>query len=288
MENNKMNINWYPGHMAKTKKQIIDDLKLIDIIIEVLDARAPRSSQNPDVSEYCRNKTKILVLNKSDLADENVTLKWIEYYKNKSIPCIQSESNTGKGIKEIINQIHIEYKKIEEKYMQKGRIGRPARVMILGIPNVGKSTLINSLAKKSIAKVGNKPGVTKDKQWIKIDKNIELMDTPGMLWPKISDDTSALHLAYLNSIGENAIDNEEISYNLLNFLVKNYKDKIEKKYDILIGENEETINIRDKIAIKKGAIISGGKINYQKVSEMILNDFRTGKLGRISLEYPKI
>ena len=285
---NQTNKNWYPGHMAKTKKQIIEDLKLIDIIIEILDARAPESSQNPDVKEYSKNKKKIVVLNKADLADDIVTTKWIEYYKKNNIVCVKVESNTGKGMKEVINQIKLSYREIEEKYIQKGRVGRSARVMILGIPNVGKSTFINSLAKRSVAKVGNKPGVTKSKQWIKVDNKIELLDTPGMLWPKLDDKCVAEHLAYLNTIGENAIDNEEISYNLLKYLVENYKEEVEKRYEIKIEENEEIIEIRDKIALKKGAILSGGKINEQKVSDMILNDFRTGKLGRISLEYPTL
>lgn len=282
----KIDINWYPGHMAKTKKQIIKDLKLIDIIIEILDARAPKSSQNPDVKEYSKNKKKIVVLNKADLADESVTAKWIEYYRKNNITCVKVESNTGKGIKEVINEIKLAYKEIEEKYIQKGRIRKSARVMILGIPNVGKSTFINSLAKRSIAKVGNKPGVTKNKQWIKIENQIELLDTPGMLWPKLDDECVSMHLAYLNTIGENAIDNEEIAYNLLKYLVENYKDKVESRYDIIINNDEEIIDIRDEMAIKKGAILSGGKINEQKISDMILNDFRTGKLGKISLEYP--
>ena len=286
-ENSKISVAWYPGHMAKTKKQIIEDLKLIDIIIEILDARAPESSQNPDVKEYSKNKKKIVVLNKADLADDVFTTKWIEYYKKNNIVCIKVESNTGKGMKEVINQIKLAYQDIEEKYIQKGRVGRSARVMILGIPNVGKSTFINCLAKRSVAKVGNKPGVTKNKQWIKVDNKIELLDTPGMLWPKLGDKCVAEHLAYLNTIGEHAIDNEEISYNLLKYLVENYKEEVENRYEIKIEENEEIIDIRDKIALKKGAILSGGKINEQKISDMILNDFRTGKLGRISLESPQ-
>ncbi len=290
--------------MAKTKKQILEDLKLIDVIIEVLDARAPKASENPDVKNYCKNKKRIVILNKSDLADENISNQWIEYYKKNNIACLKVESNTGKGIKEVVNQIKLEYKDIENKYIEKGRTGKSIRVMVLGVPNVGKSTFINKLAKRSVAKVGNKPGVTKGKQWIKIEENIELMDTPGMLWPKLDDDVLAMHLAYLNTIGQNAIDNEEIAYSLLKYLIDNYKDKIEKRYDIIVDEdnrnlidkaNEEEKNyeqfdkilaVRDKIARKKGAILSGGRINEQKVSDMILMDFQSGKLGRISIEKP--
>lgn len=297
MDESRTNINWYPGHMAKTKKQILEDLKLIDVIIEVLDARAPKASENPDVKNYCKNKKRIVVLNKSDLADENISNQWIEYYKKNNIACLKVESNTGKGIKEVVNQIKLEYKDIENKYIEKGRTGKSTRVMVLGVPNVGKSTFINKLAKRSVAKVGNKPGVTKGKQWIKIEENIELMDTPGMLWPKLDDDVLAMHLAYLNTIGQNAIDNEEIAYSLLKYLIDNYKDKIEKRYDIIIDENidvedndydqsDKILSVRDKIARKKGAILSGGRINEQKVSDMILMDFQSGKLGRISIEKP--
>lgn len=282
----KVVINWYPGHMKKTKEQILTDLKLIDIIIEILDARAPKSSQNPDVKEYCKNKKKIVVLNKSDLADENATNMWIKYYENNNIPCIKVESTTGKGLNEVINQIKRLYSEIENKYKEKGRIGRTAKVMILGIPNVGKSTFINSLAKRSVVKVGNIPGVTKGKQWIRIDDDIELMDTPGMLWPKLNDDAVAMHLAFLNTIGERAIDDEEIAYCLLEYLVENYKGKIEARYDININNLDDTLEIREKIARKKGAILSGGRINEQKVSSMILEDFRNGKLGKITLEKP--
>ncbi len=288
--------------MKKTKEQIIKDLKLIDIIIEIVDARAPKSTQNPDVQEYSKNKPKIVVLNKSDLADENITSAWIKYYSTQSIPCIKVEATTGKGLSEVINQIKILYKEISSKYIEKGRTGRTAKVMVLGIPNVGKSTFINSLAKRNIAKVGNMPGVTKGKQWIKIDDNIELMDTPGMLWPKLGNTVVANNLAYLNSIGQNAVDNEEIAYELLKLLVKNYKEHVEKRYNIDISSIEKNVEInnkendyneydvileiRDEIARKKGAILSGGRINEQKVSDMILSDFRAGKFGRISIERP--
>ena len=284
MDENKININWYPGHMAKTKKQIIEDLKLVDIIIEILDARAPKASENPDVKEYCKNKKKIIVLNKADLADENETNKWVKFYEEKGIPCVKVDSNNKKGLKEVIKKIKEQYEEINKIYIQKGRIGRNAKVMVVGIPNVGKSTFINSLAKRNAAQVGNKPGVTKQKQWIKIDEKIELLDTPGMLWPKIDEEKTAMHLAFINTIGQNAIDNEEVSYELLKYLVENYREKVEERYSLKIENGEEIIDIINKIALKKGAILSGGRINNQKVSDMILTDFRTGKLGTITIE----
>lgn len=286
MNENKMNINWYPGHMAKTKKQIIEDLKLIDIVIEILDARVPLASQNPDIEEIIKDKKKIILLNKADLADNNITKSWIDFYKNKGIKAIAVESNTSKGIKDVIEAIKLEYVNIKEKYMQKGRIGKAIRVMVVGIPNVGKSTFINSIAKRNTAKVGNKPGVTKQKQWIKVTNEIELMDTPGMLWPKLENKDFAMHLAFVGTIGDNAIDKEEIAYYLLEYLIKNYPERIKERFNIEL-EEKETMDVLEEIARKRGAIISGGNINMQKVSDIILNEFQNGKLGRITIELPR-
>lgn len=282
----KINLNWYPGHMAKTKKQIIEDLKLIDIVVEILDARMPLASVNPDIQNYIKDKKKIIILNKSDLADENITNEWIKYYKSKGINAIAIEANNGKGIPKVIDCIKSEYKSIQEKYIKKGRIGKAIRIMVLGIPNVGKSTFINKLAKRNTAKVGNKPGVTKQKQWIKIDNNIELMDTPGMLWPRLDDQELAMHLAFVGTIGENSIDNEEIAYYLIEYLKITYPNKLKERYNVELAETE-TIDIINEIAKKRGAIISGGNINMQKVSDIILNEFRSGKLGRITIELPR-
>lgn len=281
-----LNINWYPGHMAKTKKQLIEDLKLIDIVVEVVDARIPLASINPDIQEYIKDKTKIVVLNKADLADENETKNWIKKYNSQGITAVEVEANNGKNIQAVVNKIKEEYEKIKEKYIQKGRIGKAIRVMVIGIPNVGKSTFINSLAKRNTAKVGNKPGVTKQKQWIKIDNNIEIMDTPGMLWPRLDNQEYAMHLAFCGTIGENSIDNEEIAYYLLEYLIKNYPNRIEERYNIKI-ENKETMEILEEIARKRGAIVSGGNINMQKISDIILNEFRSGKLGRITIEFSR-
>ncbi len=283
---NNLNINWYPGHMAKTKKQIIEDLKLIDIVIEILDARVPLASQNPDIENCIKDKNKIIVLNKADLADNNITNKWIEFYKNKGIKAIAVESNNSKGIKDVIDGIKSEYEKVKQKFMQKGRIGKAIRVMVVGIPNVGKSTFINSIAKRNTAKVGNKPGVTKQKQWIKITNEIELMDTPGMLWPKLENKDFAMHLAFVGTIGDNAIDKEEIAYYLLEYLIKNYAERVMERFNISLDE-KETMVVLEEIARKRGAIISGGNINMQKVSDIILNDFQNGKLGRITIELPR-
>lgn len=279
-------LSWYPGHMAKTKKEIIEDLKIIDIIVEILDSRIPASSKNPDVEQYAINKKQIVVLNKSDLSDENITKEWVHYYQNKNIKAIPMQSNIAKGGNAVIAEIQKETREIQEKYKAKGRTGYVTKVMILGIPNVGKSTFINGLTKKKVAKAENRPGVTKKKQWIKLGENIELMDTPGMLWPKIGDERTGMNLAFTNSISQNAMDNEEVAYYLLKYLKENYPNNLIKRYDLTETIEEDIIELRDKIALKKGCILSGGKIDTEKVSNMILNDFQTGRLGRISLERP--
>lgn len=283
------NINWYPGHMAKTKQNMINDLKLIDIVIEVLDARIPISSQNSDLEKVMQNKKKIIILNKADLADDNVTANWVKRFKENKIIAISVESNNRKFAKRIIDVIKKESIEITEEYAKKGRVTKRIRVMVFGIPNVGKSTFINLLAGKNIVKSENRPGVTRANQWIKIAENIDLMDTPGMLWPKIDNEKVKLNLAFTNSIPENIIDNEEVAFYLLKYLVENYKNNVEKRYGITIDEkdiidNNKVIEVRKKIAIKTGARLSGGNIDEMKVSNIILNDFRSGKLGKISLE----
>ena len=307
--------------MKKTKEQIIADLKFIDIVIEILDARVPLASQNPDIEDVIKNKKKIIVLNKADLADVSSTNKWIDFYAKEGIKAVAVESNTSKGIKDVIEAIKEEYSDIKEKYAQKGRIGKAIRVMVVGIPNVGKSTFINSIAKRNTAKVGNKPGVTKQKQWIKVTNDIELMDTPGMLWPKFENNELAMHLAFVGTIGDNAIDKEEIAYYLLKYLIKNYPQKLierfnvevyktnddkeeivnddNKEIDVPISNNgksssninkkepKETMEVLEEIARKRGALLPGGNINMQKISDIILNEFQSGKLGRITIELPR-
>ena len=319
----KMSIVWYPGHMAKTKQKMINDLKLVDIVIEVLDARIPISSQNSDLEKIMQIKKRIIILNKADLADDNVTANWIKRFKENGVTAIPVEANNRKYAKKIIDVIKNESIEIANEYAKKGRNSKRIRAMVFGIPNVGKSTFINLLAGKNIVKSENRPGVTKANQWIKISDNIDLMDTPGMLWPKIDNEKVKLNLAFTNSIPENVIDNEEIAFYLLKFLVENYRSNLEKRYGIVIEGNNDNndnfnsdlvneeaksnqgnnvedenknenkngsfdssaiIDVREKIALKTGARLSGGNIDEMKVSNIILNDFRSGKLGKISLE----
>ena len=279
--------------MLKTKKQIIEDLKLIDVVVELLDARIPKSSRNPDIQRIVQNKKRIVLLNKSDLAEEKETKKWIEYYKNNNITAIACDANLGKGIKEILKQIDNAMEEEMQKAASKGRIKRNIRIMILGIPNVGKSSLINRLCNKKSAVVGNRPGVTKQKQWVRIANNIELLDTPGVLWPKFEDENVALNLAYTGSIKDEVLETIEVSFKLLIYLYNNYKSNLLERYKITEGEleqinsedeNEEIYNLMKLIGKKRGAVVSGGEINDEKTAKIILNDFRSGKLGRITLE----
>ena len=226
----QMNINWYPGHMAKTKRQIIEDLKLVDLVVEVLDARIPISSQNPDIQEYIKNKNKIEVLNKADLADDTQTANWVKYFEKNNIPAVITDSNSGKGIREVIKKINTVSAETKEKSAQKGRAGRSIRVLVLGIPNVGKSSFINRISKKTSAKVGNKPGVTRQKQWIRVDEGIELMDTPGVLWPKLGSEEVATNLAFTGTIKDDILEKTEIAFSLLKYLVKNYKQNLSERY----------------------------------------------------------
>jgi len=288
-------INWYPGHMAKTKKQIIEDLKLIDIVIELLDARIPISSQNPDINEIIRKKKRLIVLNKSDLSCEKENKKWINFFKQKNIPAVLTDSVNGKGISEVIKEIENIYE--DEKFANKGRTGKLIRIMILGIPNVGKSSFINRIAKKSVAQTGNKPGVTRQKQWIKVSDKIQLLDTPGVLWPKFDNETVALNLSYVGTIKDDILQTVEIGYSLLKKLIMDYQTNIENRYKITdeqiknimdkdLEENEKILEIMNLIGKNRGAIISGGNVDYERVSNIIIDDFRSGKIGKITLEKP--
>lgn len=282
--------------MAKTKRQIIEDLKLIDVVVEILDARIPISSQNPDIQPYIKEKNRVIVLNKSDLADEKTTNAWVKYFAKKNIPAVITDSNSGKGIKDVVNAIHKSASELKEKSAQKGRIGKSVRAMVLGIPNVGKSSFINRISKKTSAQVGNKPGVTKQKQWIRVDEGIELMDTPGVLWPKFESESVAMKLSFTGTIKDDILERTEIAYELLKYLVNNYRGNLAERYKLAdavdeimnrasdIDDNDKYLELFELIGRKRGAIISGGRVDYEKVSAILLDEFRSGKLGRISLE----
>ena len=282
--------------MAKTKRQIIEDLRLIDIVIELLDSRIPISSQNPNIAEITKNKKKIIVLNKCDLSDDRQNKKWVEYFKQKGIPAVLVDANSGRGIDECIREIERIMKVDLEEHAEKGRTGRRIRAMILGIPNVGKSSFINRISKRTTAGVGNKPGVTKQKQWIRINEKIELLDTPGILWPKFESEEVALNLCFTGSIKEEILDKMEIAYQLTKFLLENYRGKLCERYKIEESEIEKILSQEDKmeneniyeimllIGKNRGCIMSGGRVDEEKTARLILDEFKNGKLGKITIE----
>ena len=297
MNENKTNINWYPGHMAKTMKQIEADLRIVDIVIELLDARIPIASQNPEIANKIKNKKKLVVLNKADLADEKTNQKWVNYFENQGIPAVIVDSNSGKGIDKFIKKIEEVMQEMLEGQASKGRIGRKIRAMILGIPNVGKSSFINRISKRTTAEVGNKPGVTKQKQWIRINEKIELLDTPGVLWPKFESEDVALKLAFTGTIKETVLQKTEIAYQLVKFLLENYRERLAQRYGLnleyiqttLEQEQPENFNIYEimlEIGKKRGCIISGGNIDEEKTAKIILDEYKNGKFGKVSLEQP--
>jgi len=287
----KVSLNWYPGHMAKTKKEIINSMQIIDIVIEILDARIPLSSRNPDIQAITKNKKKIILLNKIDLADEKMTAKWKAYFEKECDACLLVDCNAGKGINQVSKKIEELMEEEKKKAALRGRINKTTRVMILGIPNVGKSSFINRVAKTSRLEVANRPGVTRQNQWIRMGNNQELLDTPGVLWPKFENEEVALNLAFTGTIKDDVIDIQEIAYELLKVLNTKYQDKLFERYKIEANEWEEikglsnpTYELMKLIARKRGAIVSGGKENIEKAARIVLDDFRNGKIERITLE----
>lgn len=282
--------------MKKALNQIEADLKLVDLVIELLDARIPISSQNPETKKLIADKKRIVILNKSDLADEKENIKWVNKFESQNIPAILCNSNTGEGIQKITSRIEKLMEEEKQKAEAKGRIGKIIRVMIIGVPNVGKSSLINRMAQKTSAQVGNKPGVTKQKQWIRLSNNIELLDTPGVLWPRLDNQKVALNLAYTGTIKNEVLDDQDVAYNLLKYLIEEYRQNVIQRYalreDIIdailhnkeLEENEQIVEIMNYIGEKRGAIAKGNNIDLEKVSRIILDDFRSGNLGKITLE----
>lgn len=315
------NINWYPGHMAKAKKMMQENIKLIDVVVEILDARIPASSKNPDIDELAKGKYRVLLLNKSDMADQEKTNVWKKYYEEKGFFVSIVNSKTGAGVKNTTEIIQKACQEKIERDRKKGILARPLRAMIAGIPNSGKSTFINSFAGKACAKTGNKPGVTTGKQWIRINKNVELLDTPGILWPKFEDPKTGLHIAFIGSINDDILYPEDMAYELIKILMRDYPGVLNERYGIDPGahdgqkdiaehleNHEESKNIQSEdkendknledresspveilemIGRKRGCLKKGAEVDLTKASKLLIDDFRTQKLGKITLELPE-
>lgn len=280
-----MSINWFPGHMAKTRRQIKESLKLVDAVIEIRDARIIKSSANPDIEEICKDKPRIILLNKSDLSEEKVTKEWVKTLSNDYTKVLSVNCLTGMGLKNIKPALDEILKEKHDRLKNKGVVNIVTRVMVVGIPNVGKSTFINKLAKNNIAKTGDRPGVTKSKQWIKTKIGIELMDTPGVLWPKFEDEEVGLNLAFTGAIKDEIMDIEDLALKLIERLQEYYPERLKERYK-LNELSESALENMENIGRKRGAVISGGNIDYNRVAVMLLDEFRGGKLGPISLERP--
>lgn len=281
-----MAINWYPGHMVKTKRQMIESLKLVDAVIEIRDARIPKSSKNPDIEYICKDKPRIILLNKSDLSDDNINRSWIKLLSKSDTLALTVNCQTGLGLNKIKPSLELLLKEKLERQKNKGILNVTIRAMVVGIPNVGKSTFINKMAQNAIAKTGDRPGVTKAKQWIKTKQGIELLDTPGVLWPKLDSEETQLNLAFTGAIKDEILDIEDLALKLTYSLTRDYKKLLKTRYKAEDLGDDPLENL-EKIARKRGCLLPGNNIDYSRISAILLDEFRGGKIGKISLEKPE-
>ena len=279
-----MNYQWYPGHMTKARRMMEENIKLIDLVIELVDARVPLASRNPDIDALGKNKSRLVILNKSDLADERANKLWKEYFKEQGFFVLEVNSQSGSGMKQIHALVQEACKEKIERDRKRGILNRSVRAMVVGIPNVGKSTFINSFAGKACTKTGNKPGVTKGKQWIRLDRSLELLDTPGILWPKFENQEVGLKLALIGSMNDHVVPVDEMAMDLIVMLREQYGGVLEKRYETT--EEQEPFEILKNIAKKRGCLLKGEELDTEKAAALLMEDFRSGKLGRITLEVP--
>jgi ribosome biogenesis GTPase A len=286
-----MQLQWYPGHMAKAKRMMEENIKLIDVIIELVDARIPLSSKNPDIDTLASSKSRVLLLNKYDMADPKYNELWKKYFEDKGYYTALINSKNGQGIKQIKDIVYKACEAKIERDRRRGIMNRPVRAMVVGIPNVGKSTFINSFVGKASTKTGNKPGVTKGKQWIRLSNKIELLDTPGILWPKFEDPAAGMRLAFIGSINDDIIQTTELALELILFLSNHYPKAIANRYNIEVIEKpkelKDCVSILEQIALKRACVIKGGEPDLDRAAGLVIDDFRSVKLGNISLEFPE-
>lgn len=279
-----MHFQWYPGHMTKAKRQMQEDIKLIDLVIELVDARIPLSSRNPDIDELGKQKARLILMNKADLADEEQTREWSEYFRNQGCFVVKVDARAKSGMKKINDVVMEACQQKIERDRKRGIKNRPVRAMVVGIPNVGKSTFINTYAGKACAKTGNKPGVTKGKQWIRLNKNVELLDTPGILWPKFEDQQVGLYLALIGSIKDEILNIDELSLELIKVLKEHYPGILASRYEV--NEEQEPAELLKQIAQNRNCIKKGNELDYSKAAALVVDEFRSGRLGKITLEFP--
>lgn len=283
----KQTVQWFPGHMAKTRRLIKESLPFVDLVTEIVDARIPLSSSNPELAEMIGSKPRIVLLNKCDVADEKTTAKWVEYYKKNGMYALPVDCRSGKGLNAYLPLVREVLKDKIQRNTDKGMVGKPLRVMVVGIPNTGKSSFINKMAGRNRAKVADKPGVTRSNSWFAVDNGVELLDTPGVLWPKFEDKEVGDKLAFIGSVKDEILDSETLAVRLINVLRNGYSDRLTERFKITGFDDKEDYEILEMIGRKRGMLISGGEIDYERASVMLLDEYRGGKLGRLSLEFPE-
>ncbi|MDE6260800.1 MAG: ribosome biogenesis GTPase YlqF [Oscillospiraceae bacterium] len=282
-----MNIQWYPGHMTKTRRQMEEDVKLVDLVAEVVDARIPISSRNPDIDAIVGNRPRLIVFNRADQADPAMTARWIAWFKAKGYGVLETDAKSGKGVGQFSAAAKSVLKDKLAAWKAKGQVGRPIRAMVVGVPNVGKSTFINKVAKRKSAKASDRPGVTRGKQWVGVDSGLELLDTPGILWPKFEDETTGLHLAFTGAVKDEITDMEALACALLELLRDRYPKALLERYKLAELDGLQGWELLEQSARKRGMLISGGEADTERMAKVLLDEFRGGKLGRFTLEVPE-
>lgn len=283
-----MNIQWYPGHMTKTRRQMEEDIKLVDLVAEVVDARIPISSRNPDIDAMVGSKPRLIIFNRADQADPAMTASWLAWFRERGCGTMETDARTGKGVAQFSAAAKSVLKDKIEAWKAKGQVGRPVRAMVVGVPNVGKSTFINKVAKRKSAKAGDRPGVTRGKQWVSVDSTLQLLDTPGILWPKFEDETIGLHLAFTGAVKDEIMDAEGLACALLELLRDRYPKALEERYKLTGLDGSQGWELLEQGAHKRGMLISGGEADTERMARVLLDEFRSGKLGRFTLEAPEV